>query len=562
MLARLTSGVMWALLLTTAAQAEIRLPAIFSDHMVLQAGAPVPVWGMAAPAMQMTVRFAGQEVRAMADQNGYWNVQLKPLDPSSAASEMTIGEADPHGSVASVLVIHDVLVGEVWVGAGQSNMGFGLNSMEGKEKVLATAGNPQLRLFTVKHMTAAEPIGLRPGEVLGNVYGSWELSDEKTAANFSAVAYLFGEELQRSLDLPVGMISDNWGGTPIQTWMSLTAFASEPIFGKYVDEYHAANALHQKLSAEPQVQANYVAADKQWQSEVGDKLNAKMKVWNAAKTAGSDPGPRPIGSRPEPKNPDPTGVPLGGYRPGSPGISWNAMFQPIAQYAIKGALWYQGEANVSGYREYGGLLRAMIADWRHAWHEPDMEFLVVQLPALGENGGKTRNLAHMREQQATVLSLPHTGLAVTYDVGDPGNVHPASKIAVAHRLTLLARAKAYGESVAPTGPIMQSVQPDGSKLRVTFAGIGGKLVIGQTPWVASDTTQFPSDKLIGFEIAGDDGIYHDAVANFDGNSVILSAESVPAPKFVRYAWDESPRANLYDSSGLPAAPFRNDRRPD
>lgn len=283
-----------------------------------------------------------------------------------------------------------------------------------------------------------------------------------------------------------------------------------------------------------------------------------MKAWNAANESGKEAGPRPTMSRPEPRNPDPTGIPLGGYRPGAPSVSWNAMYAPLLPYAMRGALWYQGEANVSGYRDYGALLRSMVLDWRRQFANPGLDFLVVQLPANGANDTK-RNLAHMREAQASVLALPRTGLAVTFDVGDPGNVHPASKVDVAHRLALIALAKTYGRSVAYTGPVFEEAKVDGDALRVTFSHVAGKLVIAQTPWLSVHTVPFPLDHVIGFEIAGDDKVFTPATATMAGSdAVVLKSESVPHPRYVRYAFDESPRGNLYDEAGLPTAPFRTD----
>jgi sialate O-acetylesterase len=548
-------GLAMVLLAAVAAEAQVKMPALFSDHMVLQGGQPVPVWGMAAPGSEVTVAFAGQSAHATTDAAGYWKLTLKALKPSATAAEMTVSAA------GSSVTIHDVLVGEVWLAGGQSNMAFGIDSMEGKEAVLAKADVPTLRLFDVKHETAAEPIGLHAGEMPGDVIGQWRVCDPATVKSFSAVALMFGIELEGDLKRPVGMISSNWGGTPIQTWMSLEAFKSVPALSKYVDEYAKALATHAKVMADPSIDAAYKADWKAWTKDVAPSQDAAVKAWNAAveaqKTGGPDPGPKPKPSRPEPQNPDPTGIPLGGYRPQSPGIAWNAMYEPMVPYAVKGALWYQGEANVSHYKEYGLLLRTMVEDWRKQFGEPEMPFLVVQLPANGKNNAKSE-LAHMREAQATVLQLPHTGLAITFDVGNPANVHPANKVDLAHRLTLVARGSVYGEKVDYTGPVMQSATAEGATMRVRFKGGDGVLKIAQQPWVAADTTPFPTDRLIGFQIAGADKVFHEATAKIAGDSVLLTADGVSSPKYVRYAWDESPRANLYDGNGLPAAPFRTD----
>ena len=553
---RLTTVYFTLLSLNAAAGAQLRLPAIFSDHMVLQAGVPVPVWGMATPGTPVAVAFGSQTLHTTADNAGYWQVRLAQLTASDQPAEMTVLE-EPASAPPSSMTIHDVLVGEVWIAGGQSNMAFGLNSMEGREPIIAAASNPQLRLFDVKHNAAPEPLGLHPGQIPGDVLGKWEVSDPKSAAAFSAVAYLCGSELQRTLHRPVGMISSNWGGTPIQTWISREGFASEPAFAKYLDDYARNLTLHKQLAADPANDTKYKEDWRLWRKEVGDKLDANMKIWNAVQAAGKDPGPKPKASRPEPQNPDPTGIPLGGFRPNAPAISWNAMFAPVVPFAMHGALWYQGEANVSHYKEYGPLLSTMVQDWRRAFANSSMDFLVVQLPANGPNDNK-RELAHQREAQATILSLPHTGLAITFDVGDPGNVHPASKIDVGHRLALIALGEAYGQKIPYTGPVFQSAKPQGNSMRVTFTNIAGKLTIAQTPWLSVHTVPFPTDKLIGFEIAGDDKVFHAADATIESPSVILTAPGVAKPHYVRYAFDESPRANLYDSAGLPTAPFRND----
>lgn len=538
-------------------QAQIRMPAILSDHMVLQANMSVPIWGMAMPNGKVTVSFAGQEASAVVDAQGYWRLGLKPMAASEVGRNMILFETTTSGGKNQVQ-IEDVVVGQVWLAGGQSNMAFPVSSMEGKESVLQRADNAQLRLFHVTHMTAAEPVGLRPGEVSGDLEGKWVLASEKTVASFSAVAYLFGEELQRALHQPVGMISSNWGGTPIKTWMSQTAFTQNPNLHSYIEEYQKALVVHRKLISDPSSDEAYKAAEKLWQQDVGKNLDAENKAWNEKKLNGVDPGPKPKPSRPEPQNPDPTGVPLGGYRPSTPSISWNAMLAPMVPFAVRGALWYQGEANVSGYREYGEMLRAMVSNWRSLWGEPEMEFLCVQLPMNGPNGGK-RELAHLREQQASVLQLPHTALAVAFDVGNPNDVHPASKIDIGHRLALIALGKVYGKQVAYTNPTMQSVNREGGKIRVNFTSVNGKLMIGKAPWLAKGAKAIPTDRLEGFELAGSNQKYYPAEAHIEGNSVIVSAQDVPEPVDIRYAFDASPEANLYDEAGMPAAPFRTDR---
>lgn len=540
--------------------AQLTLPAIFGDHMVLQCAMPVPIWGTASPGSRVTVNIAGQTVLTYADSDGYWMLRLAPLQVSSAPQSMTVVETDGAGKHLSSLEVHDVLVGEVWLAGGQSNMAYSLNAMEGSDAFLSAADNSQLRLFNVAHATAAEPIGLHPGQKPGDVAASWHASDAHSAASFSAVGYLFAAELQKALHCPIGIISSNWGGTPIKTWMSLDAFSASPQLAPFVDEYQKAFEIHQQVLAHPDMESDYQAAEKLWRQQVGDPYDAAMKRWFQAQATGADPGPRPTPERPEPQNPDPTGMPNSETRPQTPSISWNAMFAPLIPYALRGVLWYQGEANVSQYHEYGLQLRTMVESWRGKWAEPDLEFLCVQLPGFGVNEEKS-NLAHLREQQASVLRLPHTGLAITWDVGDPGNVHPASKVDVAHRLALLARGEVYKEPVEDSGPTMHSVDLSGSEVHISFDHVASGLIISQAPWAAHDAQTIPTDELLGFKIAGTDGVFHSANATIEGDAVVVRSPDVPAPRYVRFAWDNTPRANLYNSAHLPAAPFRTDSEP-
>ena len=542
---------------TVSIQAEIHLPAIISDHMVVQSGQSIPLWGTATPGATITASFKGRTQSTVTDDAGYWFLSMPATAASDTPEALTFTEKSSTGTTSAV-AIQDVLAGEVWVAGGQSNMAFGLNAMQDSAKYIAESSHPKIRLFQVKHNTSAEPLGLRRGLMRGDIDGKWELSDQKTSASFSAIGYLFASELHSQLKTPIGVISSNWGGTPIQTWMSKDAFAFEGASKKYMDDAAHALALHRQLAADPANDEAYKKDWQKWRKEVGEPFDETMKAWNALGASSKDPGPRPKVSRPEPRNPDPTGIPLGGYRPGSPSTCWNAMYAPLLPYAVRGVLWYQGEANVSQYKEYGPLLRSMVVDWRLQFSNPQLEFLVVQLPANGANDTK-RNLAHMREAQASVLLLPHTGLAVSFDVGDPGNVHPANKVDIADRLTRIALGQTYGRPVAYRGPVYESTTVVGDAMRVTFSHVAGKLSIAQTPWLSVHTEPFPLDSLIGFEIAGTDKLFERANATITGtNSVLLRSDRVPQPLYVRYAFDESPRANLYDEAGLPAAPFRND----
>lgn len=522
--------------------AELKLATLFSDHMVLQREMPVPIWGTAEAGEKVTVAFAGQKKTATADTSGKWRVTLDKMPASAEPRELTV-------SGSNARKISDVLVGEVWLASGQSNMGFPLSSAHNATEALASATDAQLRFFTVKNATAAEP--------QGDLSGKWEASDANTAKRFSAVAYFFARELRAKLGCPVGILHSSWGGTPAQAWLSMDALRQDPPFANHLQTWDEAFAKHQEVLAHPETVTAYASALKQWQTEVAPAFNEAMKKYNAEKSG----WPKPVPSRPEPANPDPTAMPSPSSRPGTPSVIFNAKIAPLAGYAMRGAIWYQGEANGSQGVEYRTLLPRLIGDWRARWAQGDFPFLIVQLPAwdMDKNPAPMHRWPWLREAQSlTVKTVPKTGLAVAIDVGDPKDVHPKGKLAVGQRLALAARKIAYGENVVHSGPVFREMKIAGARVRAQFVEMGGGLIIGQAPWRADGDPQWPQDKLIGFTIAGEDRVWHDADAKIDGDSVILSSAEVPKPVAIRYGWANAPRCNLYNNESLPASPFRSD----
>ncbi len=544
-----------AVVLLTAipAQAKVRLPAVFADHLILQRDAAVSIWGGAEAGEKVTVKFAGQEKSATVDARGKWLVKLEALAASAEPRELTITDAH-----ASRITLHDVLVGDVWLAGGQSNMGFPLNSAHNAKDELPKAGDPLLRFFRVKTKTAAEP--------QTDCTGSWELSTPETAKNFSGVAYFFAQEIRRNQKVPVAVLQAPWGGTDIETWISLDGLKQHPMLTKPLERWQKAEADYEKIKANPSRVADYEKDLKQWQAEVGPAYSVILKKYNDDKSAGKEVGKKPEPSRPEPSNPDPMGMPSPSRRPSTPTVNFNGMIAPLMPYAVRGIIWYQGENNGGRGLEYRELFPRLIQDWREQWTKnggADFPFLFVQLPC---NGPDTTPVAEsgwpwLREAQAMTLKVPRTGMAVTIDVGDPNNVHPADKIDVGKRLALVARKKVYGENVVASGPMFQDLQINDGKVRVRFSETDGGLIAGQQPWLAAGVKPFPKDKLIGFFIAGEDKKWIEAEAKIDGDSVIVSHADVLKPVAVRYGWANSPRCNLYNQSGLPAAPFRTDDWP-
>lgn len=528
--------------------AELKLATPFMDHMVLQREMPVPIWGTAEAGEKITVEFAGQMKTAMADTSGKWRVTLDKMPASAESRELTV-------SGRSEQKISDVLVGEVWLASGQSNMGFPLNSAHNAAEVLPQAGDAQLRFFLVKTKTAAEP------QTEG--LGKWNIATPDTAKNFSGVAYFFAREIRRNQKVPVAVLQAAWGGTDIETWISLVGLNLNPPLTKPLGLWNKALIDYETIKANPHLVADYIKDLKQWQAEVAPAYNAILKQYNADKSAGKAVGENPRPARPEPTNPDPMGIPSPSRRPSTPTVNFNGMIAPVIPYAVRGVIWYQGENNGGRGLEYRELFPRLIEDWRNGWKQAggtDFPFLFVQLPCNGSDATPVAESGWpwLREAQLLALKVPRTGMAVTIDVGNPKDVHPADKLDVGQRLALIARKLAYDETVVASGPLFTQFKIDGGKVHVEFAEIGSGLMVGQQPWCALGVKSFPKDRLIGFYLAGKDKKWMEADATIDGGSVVVRSALVPSPVAVRYGWANSPRCNLYNKEGLPASPFRTD----
>jgi len=459
-------GIVFALILALVglrAWATVKPNALFSDNAVLQQGISVPVWGTADKGERVTVTFQDQRLTATA-KNGRWMVRLKPMK-SGGPFTMTI-------SGSNTIELKNVMVGEVWIASGQSNMQWPLSKTSDSEAAIKSAADPMLRLFTVAHVPAAQPVT--------EIDGAWRECTPESVADFSAVAYYFARELRKALGVPVGIIHTSWGGTRVEAWTSLRTLQSDPDFTESI---------------------------------------ADIKDY--------------------------------GKSPNHPAVLYNGMIAPLIPYAIRGAIWYQGESNAGQAYRYEKRLTNMITNWRKDWGQGDFAFLMVQLAPYGkvvQEPGESA-WAELREAQLmTTLHCPNTGMAVTMDVGDPDDIHPKNKRPVGERLALAARAMVYGDDVSYKGPRYASMAVYGSRAILTFTDTGGGL-------------EAKGGELTGFAIAGEDRKFHNAKATIVGDRVIVSSPQVAKPVAVRYGWADAPTANLFGKDGLPASPFRTDNWP-
>ena len=491
-LALLLSGLAFAL----AANAEVKPHGLFCDGAVLQREIEVPVWGTAREGERVTVQFQGQELATIA-KNGRWLVQLKPLK-SGGPFVMTIAGDN-------TVTITNVLVGEVWVGSGQSNMAFQLARASNSQAAIAAADDPLLRFFCVSHLATDEP--------QTNVTGDWKPSTPVTASNFSAVAYFFGRDLRRALQVPVGLIDSSVGGTPARAWLARAALESDPALKEILTRYDASVKTYDPVKANAQYQrslARHAAAVKK------------------AQASGKQP-PRPLQKPASPA-----------LKNSRPACLYNAMIAPLQPYAIAGVIWYQGEADAARGDEYQRLFPALIRNWRSSWQQGEFPFLFVQIAP-----HQTMTPEIREAQLLTWQRVPRTGMAVTTDVGDKRDIHPPRKEPVGARLALSARAVAYGEKLEYSGPVFASMKLDADRAILSFTHVGGGLMVRD-------------GELRGFTMAGEDGTFVHAQAAIDGDKVVVSAPAGLKPIAVRYGWDKTPDVNLFNRAGLPATPFRTD----
>jgi len=483
--------------------AQVTLPKILSSHMVMQRDLPVHVWGMASPGQSVSVAFRGESRLVNADQLGHWNAYLKP-GPAGGPFTLTVtpGPASNQASNQGAITREDIMVGDVWVASGQSNMEFPLNRSSTAAQDLPNAANPQIRLLMIRKRTA--DYAMWDADTDG-----WTPSTPETAKEFSAVAYYFARDIAARQHVTIGLIDATWGGTVGESWVRLTALGEDaslaPIFasrGRMTDDAADADAEQ---------------ADEKKQLE-------------EAKAAG----------KPAPQFP--WHPPLMSW---GPGLLWNGMIAPLTPLPIRGALWYQGESNsaLARVHSYDRVMRTLIGDWRRQWGIGDFPFLYVQISNFKST--PREDWAELREQQVRTLAMRNTAMAVTIDIGNPDDVHPTNKLDVGLRLARAARVLTYGESIEFSGPMFRQATTEAGSIRAWFDHAKGLNAKGGT--------------ITGFEVAGRDGKYVPASATIDGATVVVSSPDVPAPVYVRYGWANSPQCNLFNGEDLPASPFTSEK---
>ena len=482
-------AIFFLLSLTTVTQAELKVTSFYSDHVVLQQGIPLTIWGTGDVGSKVTLRFAEQSVNCVVTESGTWRVQLKPLQANNKGTDLIVSDGNTQQ------VIHDVVVGEVWLAAGQSNMQMTVQSMVKKlpsaAAMIEVADRSSIRCLRIDEAVA----GGRRADF--KQAATWKVCDAKTVSSFSAVAWVFARRLHMDLNVPVGIIDVSWGGKPIEPFIPDEDFQRHPLLKTI-----------KKLSDQKQ-------------------LDALAKIEGGVVI----------------RNPE-----------GHPGAIYNARIRPIAGVGLRGFIWYQAESNCGtgeDPRGYRHKMEVLVDSWRRDWGNPDLPFYFVQLPKYKKEAS---GWIYMRDQQRRALEIANTGMAVTIDTGSD-DVHPANKVDVGERLALLALNRTYHKSVVDSGPLYQSHTVAGAVVTVTFSHADSGLMAGSKIGLAKPQ-EIAGQTIPYFELAGADGQWFPAEARIVGKTVQVSSQQVSTPQAVRYACLNQPQEGLlYNRDSLPASPF-------
>mgnify|MGYP002636170565 FL=1 len=524
------------LLIGMNSHAGVRLPNLFGDHMVLQAGKEVPVWGWGTPREEVTVSFAGHSVMVEVDAKGEWSTKLPAIKKSFDGRELMVS------SKSGRRTLQDVLVGEVWVCGGQSNMEWTLRSTRDADLEMLSVNHPEIRFIRLPKVARFEPQDNFPVESPTKPEGNWRLCVPEQAENCTAVGYYFARRLRRVLDSPVGLIDISWGGTMAQHWATKETLRPIPAMKPYFDKFETARNDWVSGGREEGAKKRYAADLKNWE-----------KVRAEAEAKGEREPRRPNSKAYE--NPDDKG---------QPGGMMNGMTIPISRAAVRGVLFYQGENNsfTVGWKPYSRTCPAVISDWRKVFGQPDLPFGIIQIAGWSNRRSMTYDMNHhasiVREIQfLTWKRTKNTGLVATYDTNTSGGIHPQRKLPVGERSARWALAEVYGmqgygkRPIEWRGPVYESMEVKDGKVAVRFE---------------KDTARgllLDQDVEVGFYLAGKDREFHHARARVDKGaySVIVWSDDVAEPVAVRYGWSNLPAGGLMNARELPAYPFRTDDWP-
>lgn len=482
------------------AAADVVLPPVFGDHMVLQRDRDIPVWGTAAPGERVVVTLAGQALATTADEDGRWRVRLEPLEAASDPLELEVVGRNS-------IVLSDVLVGEVWFCAGQSNMGSRLEYDPSAKVELPAANHPRLRLLRLTHPMIrgwgpiAEGLLERLEPANYDEYPGWVACTPETAADFSAVSYFFGSRILEELDVPVGLVLNAVGGSPTEAWVSRSSIAANPALLPILEHHPANDRVHPNCRQTIENMLQWLA------TSAGEGATAR--------------------------------------HPFTPGYLFEASILPLAPYALRGVLWYQGESNAHAPGLHEELFATLVADWRRVWEQGEFPFLFVQVSGT-EDGHPSERWPEFRDGQRASLAITNTGMAVSMDLGFPKNVHIRDTRTVGFRLARWALAVTYGRGGVASGPLYRSMERRGREIALAFDHTGSGLASR-------------GGELVGFEVCGPDGVFHSALGKIAADRVLVSSPLVAEPRHARYAWRPFSTANLINVEGLPASTFTTDR---
>ena len=505
-----------------AVRAAVVPASVFTDNMVLQRDLPVTVWGTAAPEEAVTVEFAGQKTTAGAGPDGRWRVTLDPLSASKEPRSMSFRGADTNAAVLT-----NVLVGEVWLCSGQSNMEWTVSKAADYDAVKADADQPLIRHFKVPRRDRPFPEE--------RIEGKWVVCTPETVGDFTAAGYFFAREVERELGVPVGLLNASYGGTRIEPWATPESLMQAAALPELAARVRKASHLT------PEGKTNYA-----------DYLRAVEDWLPAAKNAVEQGAPFPM----PPAEPWITG------NEQQPTRLYHGMVAPVVPFAVRGVLWYQGEGNAADPAKYADKMAALVGGWRGLWSDPQMPFYYVQLAGFQTSDSSKPEMgdgwARLREEQLKALSILHSGMAVAIDIGEAEDIHPKNKQDVGRRLARWALARTYGKDLVPSGPVYKSHRAGEGKVVVEFDHADSGLFVGTKDGLKDP---LPSDdgQLPWIAIAGADKQFKWAEVFLDGPRLVVWHKEVPEPVAVRYAFTQNPEgAKLYNEEGIPASPFRTD----